>query len=98
MKRVDLSKVKIANLLGDCFNWKRGKELPEGIIGSTILNFGTIPEYGAVEGGGLVIEYKRSDTGQSKRVVLGFNELGMWIDFLGRCPRQSQGSLQQVTP
>ena len=67
--------------LPDCFRPDKGDELPVGIIGSTIRNMGTIPNKDLIEGGGLVIDYVPAGSSDSKRVVLGFNELAMWIEF-----------------
>jgi hypothetical protein len=61
--------------------------IPDGIVGATILGFGTIAwdelyDYGSpIALGGLAIDYAPSDGSSVRRVVLGFSELGMWIEF-----------------
>lgn len=74
---IDYSNVEIIPVLPDYFGSERGDAIPPDIIGSEIVNFGTIAE-SAVEGGGLFIDYKVA--GQIRRVVLAFSELGMWIE------------------
>lgn len=49
--------------------------------GATILAIGA-PEGADLEGGGLVIDYGFAD-GVAKRLVLAFNEAGMWVEFDG---------------
>ena len=62
--------------LPDFFRPHEGKDIPEGIVGATVLAFGTTDE--RVEGGGLVIDY-RPATGEPRRLVLAFTETGMWV-------------------
>jgi hypothetical protein len=56
----------------------RGDKLPHGLEGATIIRIGTLRDWSAVEGGGLIIDYRPSGSEELRRVVLGFNELGMW--------------------
>jgi len=63
--------------LPDRFHPTEGDKFPADLIGSEIVNFGTTKE--RVEGGGLVIDYKPDGSDQTKRLYLGFNDLGMWI-------------------
>ena len=65
--------------LPDRFHRDAGKDIPEGLIGSKIVSFGTLPS-AAVEGSGLAIDVEQSD-GQRRRFVFAFNELGMWVQF-----------------
>jgi hypothetical protein len=63
--------------LPDFFHPHDGDEIPAQLSGATIIGFGTSEE--RIEGGGLVIDYKSKNKSQVQRLVLGFNELGMWI-------------------
>jgi hypothetical protein len=54
--------------------------MPDGVVGSTIIALGMPNDERLVEGGGLVIDYLPPDSRFSKRLVLGFNERGMWIE------------------
>ena len=65
--------------LPDYFAPGTGGEFPEDIVGSKISGIGTIDSSFRIEGGGLVVDYIPKGSEASKRVVLGFNELGMWI-------------------
>jgi len=57
----------------------RGEEqVFQRLRGSRISRIGA-PSIGGIEGGGLVIDYVRNGT--HGRVVFGFNENGMWIEF-----------------
>jgi hypothetical protein len=56
----------------------RYRDVPNDMAGATIVRIGTIPGRD-IEGGGLVIDYAPIGGG-SKRCVLAFNELGMWIE------------------
>jgi hypothetical protein len=66
-----------------------GNDIPEGIVGATILGFGTIAwdelyDFGSPNSlGGLVIDYRPSDGSAPRRVSLGFSELGMWVEYSG---------------
>lgn len=60
-----------------------GEHVPTDLVGATILCFGAAPPECGIEGGGLVIDY-RSAEGVVRRLVLAFNELGMWI--IQDCP------------
>lgn len=53
--------------------------VPEDLIGAQIINMGT-PEISNLEGGGLIIDYKPLGSTSIRRIILSFNELGMWID------------------
>jgi hypothetical protein len=56
--------------------------IPDGIVGATILRFGTIA-WEELNDVGLVIEYAPCDGSPPRRVSLGFSELGMWVEYLG---------------
>ena len=62
----------------------RRERLPKGLIGAEILDIGTVEDAGMVEGGGLVIDFLPAGSQQTHRVVLGFNEIGMWAEATGR--------------
>lgn len=68
---------KIVAALPDIFG--RHDAVPDDLAGATVLRFGTIPGT-RTEGGGLVIDYRPKDRKRAKRVVFGFNELGMWVE------------------
>jgi hypothetical protein len=72
---------KVLQNLPDAFYPDSGAELPEGIIGSTIVNFGTVPAAWHAAGGGLVIDFIPDGGETVRRVVFGFNERGMWVLF-----------------
>ena len=63
--------------------------LPEGIVGSTILRFGTIAWdelrelTTPIEAAGLVIDYMPRGSASARRVALGFSEQGMWVEYQG---------------
>ncbi len=65
--------------LPDFFRPNAGKEFPQDIIGSKVFAMGTLDFSMGIEGGGLVIDYIPTDSEYAKRMVLGFNELGMWV-------------------
>jgi len=52
---------------------------PPDIVGAKIVCLGAAPRECDVEGGGLIIDYIPQGENESKRLVLAFNELGMWI-------------------
>lgn len=66
--------------------WTESFDVPEELIGSTILFVGSAPD--TTE---LVLDY-RTKGGEEKRLVLGFTERGMWIESIGRCPASNQGA------
>jgi hypothetical protein len=72
--------------LPDYFHPSQGDELPDGIIGSTIVAFGGGPDRCALEGGGLIIDYRPEGQACTMRAVLKFSELGMWITYSGSHP------------
>lgn len=63
----------------DYFDSVRGESIPADLIGATIVDIGT-PEdrTDAAEGGGLVIDYRPARSSEVKRVLLAFNDCGMW--------------------
>lgn len=57
----------------------RHEDYPSDLDGSRIIRFGTFAD-SDVEGGGLVIDYVPPDSNQIKRVILAFNDNGMWVE------------------
>ena len=49
------------------------------LVGSKIVNIGTFQEH--VTDNGFVIDYEKNN--KIKRIVLGYNELGMWLHWKG---------------
>jgi len=78
----DLSKNKevkgVSSKLGRYLNKEWGDDVPQDLIGATILRFGAPISDGDFEGGGLVIDYMTTE-GEKKRVVFEFTEIGMWV-------------------
>jgi hypothetical protein len=66
----------------------RGDEIPPEIMGATIRRFGGVGVGAAdtdTEGGGLVIDFVPAGRTDICRIVFGFNELGMWVEYQGAC-------------
>jgi hypothetical protein len=61
-------------------SFERGNPFPPDLIGATIVAFGAAPPEFDLEGGGLIIDYVPQHEADPKRLVLAFNELGMWIE------------------
>lgn len=80
--KTNLANKKVVNLLPSIQG--KGDKIPKSLIGSKIVNFGTFSNLRECEGGGLVIDYRQSDNGKIKRVVFGFSELGMWVEYIGK--------------
>lgn len=79
MRSAELRTVDVIAKLPD---WRdsehRGDDRPDDIIGATIVNFGAAPQAWDIEGGGLVIDYIPGGATDPKRLVLAFNDSGMW--------------------
>lgn len=60
-----------------------GEEVFRRLRGAKLVQIGSPAEEG-LEGGGLVIDYMISGAETPQRLVLAFNELGMWIQAEGR--------------
>jgi hypothetical protein len=66
-------------------NWRGpdfGRAMPRDLCGSEIVRVGTIAGV-ALEGGGLVIDYRTKRSAAIKRIAFSFNELGMWVSYHG---------------
>jgi hypothetical protein len=102
----ELEKMNPTPFLGDSFGHTR-IPVPEGIVGSSILGFGAVPRIEefcprcrtmhtySIEGGGLVIDYLPEGHTDPVRLVLAFNDLGMWIEGTGKILR---GNDQTTSP
>jgi hypothetical protein len=55
-----------------------GRDVLERLVGAEIVAIGTT-DPGVVEGGGLLIDYRRPGE-PLQRLVLGFSERGMWVE------------------
>lgn len=55
---------------------------PPILKGATIVSIGTVEDRGLLEGGGLVIDFRRDGSSVTERVVLAFNDEAMWVDQL----------------
>lgn len=77
-----------------------GDEIKDALLGWTIVSVGVTKEYvsksttqfigkppqsheGYVEGGLTLILQK---DGAQRKVILGYNELGEWLEYVGDCP------------
>jgi hypothetical protein len=67
----------IRHKFADFFHPDDGENVPKDLINSEILDIGS-PINNSDRGGGLVIVYK-TKSGLVKKIVLDFNELGMWV-------------------
>jgi hypothetical protein len=56
-------------------------DMPSAMVGATIMAIGAIEGVINVEGGGLVIDYLPVGSKNLQRVVFGFTEMGMWIEY-----------------
>ena len=56
---------------------------PIELTGARIVKIGTIDAEWIAGGGGLAIEYQPHGEQETKRIVIGFSELGAWIEFCG---------------
>jgi len=67
----------------------RATQLFARLAGARIVACGTPADSTAVEGGGFVIDFIEPESNQIRRVVFGFTELGMWVEFDGLRGRQN---------
>jgi hypothetical protein len=83
---IDLTRTNILPMLPDGFNPELGDRLPAGIVGSTILGFGTAdPSSAGCEGvknpsRHLVIHYVPEGSSTPRMVALGFGGTRLWIE------------------
>jgi hypothetical protein len=59
---------------------KGEEELFARLRGATIVKLGGTDQCG-IEGGGLILDYLIAD--EVRRIVFGFNENGMWVEYEG---------------
>jgi hypothetical protein len=59
---------------------RRGAVFPVDIIDAKIVRFGAPVPSCDIEGGGLIIDYIPEGQANEKRLVLAFNECGMWVE------------------
>lgn len=66
-------------IIGVVMTFSEHDIFPANIQGARIVNIGHPDELQGTEGG-LVIEYEPSNTSHVIRLVLGYTELGMWVE------------------
>jgi len=76
----DAARAALIPRLPKYFSPREGAEIPPDLVGATILGFGTTEE--RIEGGGLVIDFQPAGQKKVRRLILGFTELGMWVERL----------------
>ena len=75
------ARFQASDKFSDIFDASRGDIVPSELAGATILAIGSpIGDGEKPAGGGLLIDYSVSGTGERKRAVIGFSDIGMWID------------------
>jgi hypothetical protein len=81
---VDYAKIEISGELPPAGDYtEREHSLFARLVGAKIVACGAPVDADAVEGGGFVIDYIPAGSGAVHRVVFGFTELGMWVEFDG---------------
>jgi len=85
MDSFDFSTVEVVPCLPAIFPSGQGRPFPADLIGATILRIGTVSRERAVEGGGLVIDYRKPGGKTARRIILAFSEVGMWVAHQGKC-------------
>ena len=80
MKTINLERAKVVPCLPATGAGERDA-IPSDLVGAEIIAFGTLASASAVEGGGLVIDYRRKRERRVRRLVLGCTELEMWVEF-----------------
>lgn len=75
--RQEFSCAAVIRRLPDSRDPEDGDELPVDLLGARILDIGT--GHIDAEGGGLIIDYAPIGCTEPRRLVLAFNELGMWV-------------------
>ena len=88
MKNLDLTRVRVMPSLPHWRDLNPEEMFPEDLVGSIIVCIGTAEDEG-IEGGGLIIDYRPSGKSENRRLVLGFNEIGMWVEYLCTLPEPS---------
>jgi len=80
---IDLSTVSVLPQLPASLRPNHQSALPDDFEGAVIVRFGAVDSEEKPEGGGLVIDYRKPESSEVRRVVLAFNELGMWVEYAG---------------
>lgn len=75
----DFASAEVLARLPDFFHRERGDQIPSDLIGAKVIHFGAAPSGCDLEGGGLIIDYIPDNSSYTHRLVLAFNELGMWV-------------------
>lgn len=74
-------RAEVVPRLPSVFQSQPGEPVPRELVGATVVAIGTIPGIRHLEGGGLVIDF-RTKANRDHRMVLAFNETGMWIEAM----------------
>ncbi|MEZ5850416.1 MAG: hypothetical protein R3D68_07180 [Hyphomicrobiaceae bacterium] len=61
-----------------------GENELEKLVGAKIMSIGGTSDEVNIEGGGLIIDYLPQWSATPWRMVVGFNDQGMWIEFNGQ--------------
>jgi hypothetical protein len=81
-------KLGVAKIIARLPNWRglnHAARLPINLHGAEVVRFGTTDV--ELEGGGLVIDFKlKRSPKRIRRIAFSFNELGMWVSYLGVAP------------
>lgn len=73
--------------LGPASDSDDGCPIPKGIVGSTIIRFGTInrnefPEWASpVESAAIVVDYLPAGATAARRAAFGVSELAAWVEY-----------------
>ena len=80
-----LGAAKIVALLPNFRGLNHPRRLPINLRGAEVVRFGTTDVQ--LEGGGLVIDFKfKRSPKRIRRIAFSFNEMGMWVEYLGAAP------------
>ena len=81
----DFAKITISRELPPAGHYTdRGVELLKSMCGARIIDIGAADgDSISIEGGGFVIDFVADGSIRPRRVVFGFNERGMWIEYEG---------------
>jgi hypothetical protein len=83
MNAMDLSRVNVSAHLPSLSRLSGNDPIPPDIVGGTIIAIGAPSEHCDLEGGGLVVDFVPRGESSVRRLVLGLNELGMWVEYDG---------------
>jgi hypothetical protein len=76
-----LARSEVLECLPCFFGRDKADPMPVDLAGAVIVKFGMLAE--ADVEGGLVLDYRERNSDVVKRLVFGFNELAMWVEFSG---------------